>query len=314
MAVGSGIAAQFGYKTEASWGTGVTVDKFLELVNEGVANDGGARYESRGIRAGRLTKHRAARGVAHIGGPIVIELPNVSVAPLLMHMFGAVSTSGAGPYTHTYTPGDLRTQSFTAQIGRPSNDGTVQPFTWAGAKIPSWQMACQVGSYVTLTLDVTAKSETTATSLAVASYAAGYTPFTFVQGSLTVAGSSVAVNGFTLSGNNGLKSDRQGPGAAAIREQVQTALRDYSGVITAEFEGLTQYNRFINATQVAAVFTFSNGTDSLTITTNVEFTGESPKVEGPAELIQPLPFSVLHATADASAITAVLVNTDSSAA
>lgn len=313
MPVGTGISAQFGYVSESTYGTAVTVTKFLEMVSEGVKNDGGTRIVSRGLRAGRAVNHRAARGVVHIAGPVTFELPNVNIATLLKHAFGAVTTTGVGPYTHTLTPGDLLADSFTTQIGRPSTDGTVQPFTLAGCKVSEFEMAAEVDQYVMFTPTIVAKSETTATALATASYSASTSPFVFTGAVVSGAGAPAAVNSFTLRGNNGLTVDRAGPGSAAIREPLSTK-REYGGTITAEFDGLTKYADFIAQTQRALVFTFTSGADSLQITMNVEFTGESPVVEGPEILTLPLGFDCISATSDAAAIQAVLTNTDTSAA
>lgn len=312
MAVGAGIAAQFGYVSESTWGTLVTVTKFLELVSEGVKNDGGTRIVSRGLRAGRTVNHRATRGVVHIAGPIVMELPNVNIATWMKHMFGTVSTSGAGPYVHTYTPADLLSDSMTVQVGRPSTDGTVQPFTWGGVKISEWELTAEVDQYAMLTSTLTAKSETTATALASASYSAATSPFVFTGAVLSGAGAPAAVNAFTVRGSNGFAT-REGTGSAAIREQIATK-REYGGTITAEFDGLTKYADFVAQTQRALVATFTSGSDTLVVTMNVEFTGESPVVEGPDVLTLPLAFDCISATSDAAAITAVLTNTDSSAA
>lgn len=305
MAVGAGVSAQFGYVSESAWGTLVTVTKFLEIVSEGVKNDGGTRIVSRGLKAGRAVNHRAARGVVHIGGPITMELPSRDIAPFLRYVFGTAS-GASSPFT--YTPGDLSGDSFTAQVGRPSTDGTVQPFTWGGCKIASWELAAEVDQYVMFTPTITAKSETTATALATASYSASNAPFVFTGAVLSGAGAPAAVNGFTLTGDNGIPT-REGVGSAAIREQVSTH-KTYSGTITAEFDGLTKYADFVAQTQRALVITLTSGSDTLVITMNVEFTGESPVVEGPDILTLPLAFDCISATSDAAAITAVLTNGD----
>src|SRR5687767_10142312 len=105
MAAPSGIAGQIGFKSETTWGTAVTVDKFHPgLLNESIKQDI-ARIESQGIRAGRRVSHTWKAGAKTVGGDIAIELFNVPMATLLSHMFGTVNTTGSGPYTHTATPG-----------------------------------------------------------------------------------------------------------------------------------------------------------------------------------------------------------------
>lgn len=312
MAIGAGISAQLGYKSEVTWSTGVTPDKFLELISEGVENDGGTRILSRGLKAGRSVAHRAARGVVHIGGPIVCELPSRDIAAWLKHVFGNVSTSGAGPYVHTLTPADLLSDSMTVQVGRPSTDGTVNAFTWAGVKIASWELSANIDEYAILTSNVVAKSETTATGLASASYSSSNVPFLFSGAVLSGAGAPGAVRSFTLRGDNGFAT-REGAGSAAIREQLSTR-RTYGGTISVEFDSTARYADFVAQTQRALIATYTSGSDTLVVTMNVEFTGTSPKVAGPDILTYDLTFDCISATSDAAAITAVLTNSDSSAA
>ncbi len=319
MAAPAGFQGQFGYKSEVTWGTGVTVDTFLPILSEKLKQDID-RLDSMGIRAGRRVTSAWKAGSKKIKGPVKLELPQNSIAALLKHCFGTVvtTTTGATPtgYQHTLTPGDLTAKSFTAQVGRPDTSGTVNAFTFAGCKINSWEIEANQGDIATLNLDVIGASETTATGLAVASYPTGITFFTFVEASLTVGGSAVnTVRKVTLKGDNNLADDRFRLGSATVKEQLESGMREYSGSISADFESLTQYARFTAASEFAVVLAFVAGADTLTITMNCRFDGDSPSVGGADELLeQQLPFKCIHSTSDASAITAVLVNTQSSAA
>lgn len=309
----SGIEGQFGYKTETTNGTAVTVDTFLPYLSANLKNQI-TRINSQGKRAGRRVIHAWRPGAITIGGPVELELPNIDVAPLFTHMFGTVSTTGAGPFTHTYTPGDLDGDTFTAQVGKPDSGGTVRPFTYAGCKVASWEIACGLDELAKLTLNLSAWSETTATALAAASYDSTWVPFSFVEGSLTIAGAAPQrVSSVSLTGDNALKTDRHNFGAQNIIEQLENGMRSYGGQVLTDFESLTAYSRFVDGTEAALVLAFSNGSDSLTITNNVRFDGETPD-DADELLEQPLPFACVSATSDAAAITAVLVNQDASAA
>lgn len=310
----SGIQGQLGYKSETTNGTAVTVDAFLPVNSVGV-NKQITRLPSAGIRAGRRAQHTWAAGAQTIGGTVAMELWNVDVAAIFKHMFGAVSTTGSGPYTHTFTPGDLNNDSMTVQAGKPGTGGTVHPFTWAGCKVASWEISSDVDAIAMLSLELSAQTETTATALATASYDSALAPFTFIHGSLTVAGSAVAtVRSVSLSGNNNLATDRHRFGSATVLEQLENGGREYGGQFEADFEDLTHYNRYVDGDEFALVLAFDNGTDSLTITMNVRYDGSSPELAGPELLSITLPFTCVSATSDAAAITAVLVNTDASAA
>jgi hypothetical protein len=313
MAAPSGISAQFGYVSESTPGTPPTVTKFQPLVSESLKQDI-AHIDSKGIRAGRRLRTVRRPGGKTVGGDINLELTNKDIATLLKHAFGAVSTSGAGPYVHTFTPGSLTGVTFACQIGRPSTDGTVNAFTYAGCKVTNGEITANAGDLVNLRLGVSAWTEVTNVALATASYTSGNLPFVFTEASLSVASSSVSVSNLSITWDNGLATDRFRLGSANVIEQLESGQRDYGGTATADFVSLTQYGRFTAASEVALVATFSNGTDSLVITTNVMFDGETPNVGGMELLTQPMPFKVLSSTADATAFTAVLTNGDSSAA
>lgn len=315
MSAPAGFAGQFGFKTEVTAGSAVTVDQFLPFNSEGLKQDID-RIDSKGIRAGRRTLAAWAAGVKTIGGDVEMELPNRNFATWLKHMFGSVVTSGAGPYTHTATPGDLTGKSLTVQVGKPDVSGTVQPFTYAGAKVASWEIGASVNEYAMLTLTLSAWTEVTATALATASYSSTLSPFTFVGGALTIAGSGVStVRDFSISGDNKLATDRHRIGSATVKEQLEEGVREYAGTISADFESLTAYNRFVNGTEAALVLAFTSGSDTLTITTNARFDGETPSVGSADELLeQPLPFVCVSSTSDAAAVTCVLVNTETTAA
>lgn len=307
----SGADGQVGFKTETTPGTAVIVDQFLPIVSEGIKQE--INYLDTQTISARKVLRLTKRGTNVVQGSISTELPNVTLATLLKHMFGAIATTGAGPYTHTATPGDLTGDSLTIQMGRPLTTSTVQAFTYAGCKIKSWRITCATDEIAKLDLDVIGMSETTATGLAVASYNTSWSPFTFVEGAVSVAGSNVAsVKSVELSGEN-MVDHRFRLGSGNSLQPLETGLRNYSGTIVTDFDALTHYNLFVNNTPTTVVLTFVNGANTLTITMNTQFVGETPTIGGFDLLEQSLPFRCISTTSDANAITAVLVNTEVSA-
>jgi hypothetical protein len=377
----TGIDAQIGYALESTVGTPVTVTAFLPLVSESLMQESG-RLESAGIIAGRrvLASQQWNGGDITVSGSVQHELYNRGLGKLFTAMFGAVATTGAGPYTHTFTPGDLTGDALTIQVGRPATNGTTYPFTYAGMKVASWEIACSAGEIATLGMDVvgtreidyrvvtdgvttsgsaaitsasasfnasdignpisgtgipsgttilsvqsataatlSANASATGTSisftlgiaLAAASYPTGIKPLKFNHAAITIGGSSVNVKSLTISGNNGLDDARRFLGNQRISEPLEANLREYSGTIEVEFTDLTQYRRYITGTEAALVAGFTSGSDSVTITTNIRVDGSTPMVAGREILVQSLPFKCVASSTDASAITAVLVNSDS---
>lgn len=306
------MAGQIGLKTETTVGTAVTVDTFFRYSSESIQNQRNIIRPS--VITSYLTDEAGVSGGNNISGGWQMPLSNVDLATLLKHCFGAVSTTGAGPYEHTYTPGDLAGVAFTLQKGVEALDGTVHPFTYAGCKVASWEISADVDAIVNMTVDIVGMSETTATALATESLDSSWAPFSFVQASLTVGGSARNyVRSVSLAGDNAIEARRR-LGSADAKEPRKTDQRAYTGTISSDFEDLTDYNLFTAGTESALVVTFDNGTQSLEITANIQYDGETPSTGGPGELVeQSLPFTCVRSTNDGSTITAVLTNSESTA-
>lgn len=313
MALKSGMAAQLGVKAETTWGTFVAPTRFYPLISESLTEEID-RIESEGIIAGQrvLRSEQWAAGNVDVGGDIQTELYQQGMGALLKACFGAVATTGAGPYTHTFTPGDLTDDHLSVQVGKPDTAGTVQPFSYYGMKVTDWELSIEAGGLVALTTSLIGKQLATSDALATASYGTGAaTPFTFKHATASVAGGAANVKKLTIKGSNGLDTDRRFIGSEYRAEPLEADLREYGGTVDLEFESLTQYNRFRNANEVALVSTISAGASaSLTTTMNVRFDGSTPEVDGRGVVQLSAPYKCIGTTTDASAITAVLISND----
>ncbi len=305
------VAGQLGFKTETVYGTAVTVDQF----HTGYLSDNPVREQpalvSNAIRAGRRTPSCISTGAKSVAGPFKTELYAAPLATQLKHMFGTIATTGAGPYTHTASPGTVDDKSFTAQVGIPDSGGTVRPFTYKGCKIEGWALSATAGEIATLDLDVVAQDYVTATALASASYLSGC-PFTFVQGSVSVAGSALAeVEKFTLSAARPLRKKHR-VGSALIMTPVELGRTVYAIEIDTEFTDLTLHD--LANTGVAVVLAFSDGTYSFTVTMNAWVMPSTPTIGG-GDSETAFQFKAeCYGSTDATAITAVLINGEASAA
>lgn len=151
----SGKDAQIMWAVETTAGTIVTPTAAAWLVEDGLEiND--ERVESAGIVQGRrgIASDQWAPGAITVEGSLGFELLNRGLGKLFRAMFGGINTTGAGPYTHTYTPGDTSDDSLTVQVGVPAVGGTVHPKTAGGVAVTSWELACAAGEIATLNLDV----------------------------------------------------------------------------------------------------------------------------------------------------------------
>lgn len=325
MAAPSGISSQLGIGAESVFGTPVTVTRFFEHVSASLAFQQ-ERIESQGLRAGLRVgrSSRWALGEKNVEGDIEFELANKNFGIWLEHMMGTIATSqpavGTDPtvYEHLATPGDLTGKSLTVQVGKPDTGGTVRSFTYHGCKVNEWEIAASVGEIAMLTVSLLGEDLDTSTALATASYPSGDSLFVFTQGVLSIAGSGFDVSEVTLSGNNNLKDDRYFIGSALRKNPLENGFREYTGELTAEFNDLTAFTRFVNGTEAALTLFFTGATISnaykyaLEITTNVRFDGEDPEVSGPEVLEQPLSFKCLNSGAgDSAAISLKYRTTDS---
>lgn len=320
MATGTGLDAQAGYKAESTYNTGVVVDRFIPLVSETLKKDINP-IESGDIITGRqvMTSQQWAQGNAVVGGEVQHELYNASISLLFKQAFGTVSTSGTGPYTHRFFPATPSGISFTTQVGRPLVYGTVQPFTYTGCKIQSWEIAGQAGKFLTWGMNVVAAEEYMGTALASASYATNLRRWAFHQASVTVDGTTVPVKSYRIGGENNLADDRRFLGSTIISEPLRQDLANYTGEFAAEWgnpssAGTNLYARYREGTEATLIATLVSGTLLGTITANVRFDDSTPNVAGRGVVEHPIPFkAVASGSLDSHAIDIRLVTDDSAA-
>src|SRR5688500_5470958 len=104
MALKSGMNSSLGIVNEVTYGTYVAPTRWVPHVSAPLDHmiD---RLESEGIIAGRrvLDADQWSAGNIDVKVPIGLELYDRSIGLFFTHMFGGVVTSGAGPFTHTFT-------------------------------------------------------------------------------------------------------------------------------------------------------------------------------------------------------------------
>jgi hypothetical protein len=318
MSVKSGLGGQLMYADESTYGTYAAPTKSLEMVSETLKLTIG-RIDSKGIRAGRRLVGKWQPGKRSAGGDVDLEVAGTGFGGLLKHCLGGIATTGPGPnYTHTATVGDLPV-GFTAQVGRPDITGTVNPFTYLGCRVNTWDLSVKAGELLMLKPTVVAADETTAQTLGTFADPSGPL-LSYVGGLITVGGTEVDLLDFAFKGDNKLDGARfRLRGSALIKQPLENSWREITGALTADFEGLTQYNHFVNADEVSLVATFNGpliaggggAFYAVVITANVRFDGQTPNVAGPAVLTQPLQVTVVGSGAtDALAFSAAYTTTD----
>lgn len=256
----SGVLAQLGVKKESTWGTAVTVDKFMEMLPGESVEGQYERIESASLRAsGRVQRSdRWARNFKGAQGSIPLEVMSKNFGFWLEHMMGGTITT-TGPtettaYTHVAKIGSLTGLGFTCQIGRPDAADTIRPFTYAGGKVTGWNLSNSVDGFLIATLDCKFNSETTATALATASYPTTMEVLNFGGGLITVGGVQYDMSDVTITADNNLNVDRYSIRQnTANKEPLENGSRAYTISGTLEFVDLAAYNYVASATTAGAM-------------------------------------------------------------
>lgn len=312
MALPSGLARSVGFKKETVVGTPVVVDKFVPWVEGNGIENSIDRLTSQGAIAGRTITDvdQTKAGNVTLEGDVGIEAYEQSIGPILYYALGSVNTTGAGPYVHVITPGNLTGITSTWQFGKPRTDGTVQPFRYTGCKVRGLEISIAAGEIITIGVDLLASLavEDSATALAAPSYAAQATrPFTAIEvGTAELGGSAANIKSASLSIVNALSTDeRRFVGENTIAEPLQNGRRELTGEVVLEFETMTAYNRYVNLTYADFEVEATNGSESLNFLGYCRFDGSSPTVNGDdlLELTQPITFEGDGSDADALTIT-----------
>lgn len=306
------IGHQFGFKEEVTYGTAVTVDRFVEFVSESLERENTIAV-SNGIRSGRRyggQGRRIARESA--AGTVTFEVARTGFGLFFEQLLGDVSSVNTvgTVWTHTFTPGSILDKSMTLQKGVEKPDGTVQAFTYPGAKVQAIDFSVAQDGLLMMAVDFDAQRELDDVALAAASYT---TPVVFTYSEGAVKKNDVTVASVrsvpSLRIANNLNTERFFLGNTGLKEQpLNQPFDEISGTLDVEFRNLTDfYDLFQADTSFELTLLFDGGniegahdyTLQITIA-DARVEGETPKMTGPEYVFQTIPFVGLdHATLDA---------------
>lgn len=281
MTTGTGIDGQIGFAAESTYGTAVTVTRFLEFTSESLA-EVPTFLEPTGLRSGRKFK-RAARVVRSrraVAGDVTLEHATKGMGLLWKHALGSPGTAAliagaTGAYEQIHIPGDFLGKSLTIQAGRPQpSDGVVKAHTFKGCKVTGWAFSLTDGDIPSLTLTIDGREEDTTIALASPSYTAGAGVFDFSQAVLKLGGTASTATGkmsvasgvqvatvvrsVNLTGATPMAAERFGVGNAGLKSQpLENDHPTLTGTLEAEFSKTELYDVFKNNTTVPLQLTFT---------------------------------------------------------
>lgn len=342
MALESGLAFQMTSPvTEATYGVSPTLSsaKFFTTPSESLKGTKTA-VQGQSLFPGKLYGQAARRVIPAwaAGGQLPMEVPVRGLEQWLYPMFGSYGQTLAaltqigstGAYTAVHAPGPLAGSSFALQLGKPTADGTVEPFTYVGCKISEWELSCARKELAKLNLTIVARNELAGAgngdplNVSVPTLQAYSAPpvggvFHFAQMSIYTGGTCTTSAGLTtvaspvLAGNvlsasvkqtAPLDVDRYFAGNAGfITEPLDNGLRQGTGSFEVEWlSSESRYNAYAADTPTAFEMTFVGTTvigsasshPTLTILLpEIFFDEASPMVGGPEVVHETVPFTFL---------------------
>lgn len=309
--MGSGIDLRFAASKESVYGTRVTPARFFEVTEANLGYDLD-HYVSRGLGGGPWRRKRVLttqRG----DGTIPLEVPTVGFGFWLdlLHpnTVTPVQQAATPAYlqTHTLDGAPSKSASIQSQVPRVASS-TRDPFDYLGVMLSGIEFSWEPAEVLMAELSAIARQLDTAQSAA--TYVAPATSglFSFKGGSITIGGVAVADvhGGGNVAINWELRDDAYALGSGGlISKPVPTDLPTAAGSVTADFNGLTNYNRVVNDTIADLVLLFEgaiiSGVHKETIQVTIPdcgFDGSPPAVDGPGPVTEEVSFTNASATND----------------
>ena len=295
-----GSNATIGIVDENVWGSGTpTVTVRIPFTSENIVKDKGIRASN--AMTGKRQRSLWIEGKNTVGGDINSEIQPTNFGKLFKHALGLVDTYGPSGTSNYYVHNKYPSGTLPAGL-RIEIDRVGGVFTYNGMKVNQMTLNCSVGDPLTGTFSLLGKDETvgavgTGTVIAFPEV----NPFTFDEGALYLDGSASAadVSSVSLTVNNNLLADKGRLGSKFRVAIPEGGFMDITGTINMEFDNVTTYNKFVNATETALqlkfvtddVFGAGSTPYELWVTIpRIVFTGTTPTVGGPELIYHDLPF------------------------
>jgi hypothetical protein len=257
--------------------------------------------------SGNRGMEKPVQGNIDVGGSIASELSGQEMGTLLKHSLGTNATTGAGPYVHTMTCGDLPTGLTLEKDHGSVISGTGRYEKFNGCRVGSIGFEFPQEGFPTVSVDVVGANSVYAGSALDATVTDnGHTSFGSADMAITEGGSTIAyVKSASISLSNELDSSGYVIGSSA-RRAIPEGQSAITGSITALFESMDLLNKARNNTASSLVITVSRG-DGLGSSGNeqikftvqqLDFETSGSPIEGPAGVEITLPFTAYKSGSD----------------
>ena len=260
-------ARHFGFKEEGTYGTAVTPDVFVEVLDMNI-NEEPNFEQIKSIRSFSVRQMIELNSL--VTGDCTVQGDYQTIADILYHFYGvAPTTTGAGPYTHTLPP--TAGLAATGRVGvsatlEERRDGTL---VWqhAGCKLTGFGASFGVDQSARLALSWVGQATDNTPSPATASYR----DFDVIKPSdCTVNIDGNAQDAMSFSINAGFDVDRPFVlGSTTFgQEPVENDSLSVAGSIEVLFADMTEYDLFKTRADVDVQLSATDGTHSATFNMN----------------------------------------------
>ena len=321
MAQQSGSSTQIIIDTETTFGSVPAAPNafVLPFVSESLRQSR-TFVTSKTIHSNR-NPSKPARGNVEVSGDINFELaPEYGL--LFKHIFGSVSTSGSGPYNHTFKIAELPVSMIVEKAY--TNLASAKYFRYLGCRVNSFKLSARTEGAIDCSVSLMGKKEViSGESFDATETDLGHTPFDSMDAEIYENNAILATIteiDFTL--ENGLDGSNYVIDRTGQRRSLPSGTTRVSGNVRAVFEDTTLYDKAIANTETIMKIVLLKGSGAGTVTNEkfelvvpeLYFSPNAPVVTGPAGVVVELPFEGFYSNdAEASAMYAVL-STPSSAA
>lgn len=328
MGVAIGTASLFGLAEESAYGTVQAPSRWLEFLPGESLQSRRNFVEPQGI--GGTTTRNARRGARRVattrdaGGTIAFEVQSRGFGLFLKHLIGGTPTivqqGATAAWLQTHAMGAVANRSLTLQKQFRDADATVvKALTYIGSVITAGEFTITPGDGILrLSLDVDARDEIDTQAAGAASFTSSE-PFTYAQGTLQVAGVTVAcARDARVRVENPMVTDRYCLGTTGLKGRpVDSEQPAVTGGFVADFENSTYYDLFKNNTAATLSLAFvgnviaTGHNAELTISIpEIRTTGQSPTVADTGIITQSVDFSGYTNPAGDPAITVTYKSLD----
>lgn len=248
-------------RESSAYGTAGTIAARYEVVSENLKLDID-RIDSKAL--GKRYLSTWAPGKRTVEGDIEMEIPSAGFGRWLRAATGGAPTTStsspvAGLNTHVFsgeTNISSSTEALTVEIQRTDRSSTDHKFVYTGCMISEFEISAAAGELAMAKFKIAGQDmSASAASASSASYATS-TPLVFTGATVTVGGTSRSVKEMSFTTKQSLAEDRYFLGTDKRSQPIEAGMREASGTLKLEWDGLTDWNRYIGTSSVAIVATF----------------------------------------------------------